>query len=627
MSTFFKIIIQFFVWIHKILNIFREFIFNILIISILVVSITAIIFQSKSFKNKSPINNFKKGALVLNLKGNILEKAVWKQNSYNGRNTYSIFDKKEQPVINDTSIFEIVTKIRQARIDPKISGLILDLRHPFYTNQVTLEYLGKSLKEFKKSKKPIFSIGKNYNQMQYYLASFANKVFLFPNGSVYLMGFSNQKLYFKDFLNFLRVHIHVFRVGKYKSAVEPYIRNNISKTAKKIDTIWLNILWNYFLHTISDNRKIPKKYIFPKKNTFNQELRKNSYNFAVFASKHHLIDQIISNTEVTKKFIKIFGFNKKHRCFNRISINNYLIKKKHQKINKNKIAIIIANGTLDSHNNNSDCINIPAVIDEIKQVKNNKNIKAVIFRINSPGGNAEDAEKIRKELYKLKKLKKPIIISMGNITASGGYWIATAGDYLIAHPTTLTGSIGVYTIVETFEKSLSALGIHYNGVTISSGIKSNIYQDLTTIEKEMIRFKIKEGYKKFINLVAYARHSTPYKINKIAQGRVWTGIHAKKIGLVDELGDLDSAIIKASKLINVKNYELIWMEQNNNLIQILRNKISSAKAYIFCKSIKTFFSDIPNEKILFLYNEFKSFKRYSKYENYLLCPDNCKILH
>ncbi|CUR53158.1 Protease 4 [Buchnera aphidicola (Tuberolachnus salignus)] len=566
---FYSFIMQILKFIYYFINKLRHMFINftfIIIFSIIIMFLYTI-FPSNLSEITTSINN--PSALIINLNNNL-------------EDNYTPIKKNKNKIINfferyfcfpssSNSVYEIAQKIKQAQNDNKITGIILNFNKNFFSNRTTLEYLGKKLKNFKKSGKPIFSVSHFYNQNQYYLASFGNEILLFPHGSVIFEGMSIKKFYFKKFLQLLKIHTHIFKIGRYKTAVEIFKRNQPSKLSKKIDYFWLNFLWKKFLLTISRNRKISQFTLWNSTLKYLKQLKKYG-NLTKIAKKNNLIDHVYSEENLKKKFIKIFGKNKNTQNYNFITLENYQIFNKKNDIPHNKIAIIFASGSIDNNFQNKNCMNISKIIQRIREVNNNPHIKAVVLRINTPGGSAFFSEILRKELLNFQKNKKPLIISMGDIAASGGYWMSTAGNYLIANSTTLTGSIGIFSVVNTFEKILEKFGIFQSCLTIKKPYTTNIFQNLNHESKNFLQYSIEKGYLDFIKLVSKARKKTYLQIHKIAQGKIWTGLIAKKIGLIDKIGDFDTAVRKAAKLANLKDYEIDWPTSEKNILEIIFEK-------------------------------------------------------
>lgn len=617
MKKFFEIIVKIFQWTFKLLKLIREMFLNIILLLIISASLWMVWHVKNNYFFFNQDNKCR--ILIINLNKIVNETPILNTSEHN--DYYDFFNKN---ITNKTysSIFEIANKIKTAEMDPKITGIILKTGNGFSTNQVILEYLGKKIYEFKQSKKPVIAIGNSYSQSEYYLASFADKIFLLPYGRIQLNGFSNKKIYFKNLLNLCKIHIHIFRIGKYKSAVEPYLRSNISKKNKQIDQCIIRCKWKKFLQTIAHNRKVPIKEIYPHPSIIIKRLKANNNNYAEYALHYHLIDHILKKNKIKKHLCNIFKYNKKNNDFNYIDINDYHMystKKPPQK--KDNISIIIANGIIGDNSNNSSTMNISSILNEIKHAKNDNTIKAVVFRINSPGGSVEGSERIRQALISLRQLK-PVIISMGDISASGGYWISTAGNYIVAHSTTITGSIGIFSMIPTLEKLRSMIGINYHGASTKWYNQFNIFNNISIQDKKKIRLNIINGYKKFISIIAQSRNQTKNQIHKIAQGRIWLGMHAIQIGLVDEIGDLDIAIKKAAQLSNIKRYNILWSQKKNTLLMHLKNKIHFSLIQILRNTLEIFFSKECLNKIYIIWNNINSIYRMIQLNPLVsICPE------
>ncbi|VFP79186.1 signal peptide peptidase SppA [Buchnera aphidicola] len=597
MNKILKFIMQVFKCINKILNIIKEIFSH----AILLLIIGFIFWVSFNFKKNTytPVpTEIKPKLLIMSLNNRIEE--TTDLDSLTKKNSYSFWNQKIKKE-KVTSVFEITEKITQAKNDPNIIGLMLRIENDFSANQVVLKYMGKKINEFKKSKKPVVTIGNSFSQSAYYLASFSNKIFLSKNGNIQINGITTNKLYLKKFLDLNNINMHIFRIGKYKSAVEPFLRNSPSKENKKIDQELIKYKWEKFLQEIADNRKILINQIYPNPDYIIKYLKHHNNNYAKYALKNNLVDYIVDSNNINKYLLDIFYKKEKNPTYEAIEIDDYKINKKNISPNSNKIAVILANGVIENNSSSSSSMDVKSIIEQIHIAEHNNNIKAVVLRINSPGGNVEVSEIIRKKLIKLRKYKKPLVISMGETSASGGYWIATAGDYIFAHNTTITGSIGIFSIVPTFEKVLSAIGITNQTISTKYNSSYNIFNDLSSQNKKKINLELSCGYKKFIEIVAQSRNKTIKEIHKIAQGRVWLGKDAKKIGLIDQIGDIDSAIEKAAQLSNVKNYNVLWLQDSNSLINLIKEKINLLKKEIFKNALYTLFSRELVNKIFVFY--------------------------
>ncbi len=551
----------------RLLNLIREFLTNFLLIMI----IFSVLVISCQIQNS--LLKIKKGALILDLVGTIVDKPVF----YNKFRKYIKFFYISNYRGQENSLYEIVKILRQAKDDKKIYGLILSLKRFKGTDLVSLQYLGKVLSEFRNSGKPIFAIGDSYSQEQYFLASYAKKIYLTPQGEVNLHGFSKNIFFYKSLLDKLKINTHIFRIGKYKTAVEPLLRDNMSIIAKSIETKLVNNLWINFLQKIANNRHENIKKLFPNINLLLSNLRAVKGDSAQFALNNKWVDEVIPNYAIESAMAKIFGWNKLTKSYNGISIYDYkLLPLKFIK-NNNFIAVISINGMLIEDKVTPVSSNVYSIISQIRDARKDPKIKAIICKINSPGGSVSASELIREEFEAARMDGKPIVVSMGSVAASGGYWISTPANYIIASPITITGSIGIFGIINTFENSLSVLGIHSDGVTTSPLADSTVSKMMSTELSKIIKLNIENNYNHFVKLVAKSRHKSFEEIEKIGQGRIWIGSDAVVNGLIDELGDFDNAVQKAVALAKIKNYQLNYYNDKlkNNKKFLIQSLIQS----------------------------------------------------
>ncbi|QOI11022.1 signal peptide peptidase SppA [Blochmannia endosymbiont of Colobopsis nipponica] len=601
-----------------ILTFIRELIMNLIFLLIIITTISIYLCMRQSTIKHTT----KSGALIIDLTGIIVDK-VTVNNKFNqiGRELIGIPKNK----IQENSLFDLIIAIRHAKNDPNITGLILSLKNFRGTDQASLQYIGKVLHEFRNHGKPIYAIGDHYTQSQYFLASYANKIYLSPHGAVDLHGISTNKFYYKELLDKLKINIHIFRVGTYKSAVEPFLRNNMSDEARFAETCWVEKLWQNYLTIVADNRKITKQQLFPNIKIILSQLQNMHGDTALYALKNKLIDEIASNEVIEKTMIKNFGFDKKNNSFNNVSIYDYQIPSPQQK--KDKIAVIFANGTIIDESNLAGTVNSDNIINKIRDARLNNEIKAIIFRINSPGGSVHAAELISEELLLAKKSGKPIIVSMGGIAASGGYWISTPANAIIASSSTLTGSIGTFGIISTFENLLDDAGIHTDGIFTSPLADVSISRKLPHEYIKMVQLCINKSYENFIDTVAKFRHKSPQEIDQIAQGRVWIGTDAIEKGLVDNLGDFDDAVIKAAELANIKEYKLTWYLEESNLFDIMLAQVDGSLSRKIFNFLKFLYSINANQtNFLFPFTNYDSeIRKNNPYDNYTICFSSYQI--
>ncbi|APC88064.1 signal peptide peptidase SppA [Vibrio parahaemolyticus] len=498
----------------------------------------------------------KESALVMNLSGPIVEQRryVNPMDSVAG----SLLGN-EMP--KENVLFDIVDTIRYAKDDAKVSGLVLALRDLPETNLTKLRYIAKALNEFKASGKPVYAVGDFYNQSQYYLASYADKVYMAPDGGILIKGYSAYSMYYKTLLEKLDVSTHVFRVGTYKSAIEPFIRDNMSDAAKESATRWVTQLWSAFVDDVTTNRNINAKVLNPTMEELLAEMKSVDGDLAQLAVKMGLVDELATRQDIRTLFAKEFGSDGKD-SYNAISYYDYLATiRPDYTLANHDIAVVVASGAIMDGQQPRGTVGGDTVASLLRQARNDEKVKAVVLRVDSPGGSAFASEVIRNEVEALKKAGKPVVVSMSSLAASGGYWISMSADKIVAQPTTLTGSIGIFSVITTFEKGFSKLGINTDGVGTSPFSGDGITTGLSEGASQAFQLGIEHGYKRFISLVGSNRDMTVEEVDKVAQGRVWTGQDALSFGLVDQMGDFDDAVELAAKLANVTDYGIYWVEE------------------------------------------------------------------
>ncbi|HAS6337946.1 TPA: signal peptide peptidase SppA [Vibrio vulnificus] len=495
-------------------------------------------------------------ALVLNLSGPIVEQSLYinPMDSF----TSSLFGEE---IPKENVLFDVVDTIRYAKDDEKITGLVLSLRDMPETNLTKLRYIAKALNEFKASGKPIYAIGAFYNQSQYYLASYADKIYLAPDGGVMLKGYSAFNLYYKTLLEKLDVTTHVFRVGTYKSAIEPFVRDDMSPAAKESATRWLTQLWGAFVDDVANNRNIDPKTLNPSMEEFLSQLKSVNGDLAALSIKLGLVDELATRQQLRVQLAEKFGASG-DESYKAISYYDYRATMRDNfDVNADDIAIVVASGTIMDGQQPRGTVGGDTVAGLLRQARNDDKVKAVVLRVDSPGGSAFASEVIRNEVQALKDAGKPIVVSMSSLAASGGYWISMSADKIIAQPTTLTGSIGIFSVITTFEKGFNKLGIYTDGVGTSPFSGEGISTGLSKGASQAFQMGIEHGYQRFISLVGDNRDLSLDAVDKVAQGRVWTGYDALQHGLVDQIGDFDDAVAEAAKMAQLENYNLYWVEE------------------------------------------------------------------
>jgi protease-4 len=469
------------------------------------------------------------------------------------------FDGEKTLGLND-----ILVNIKKAKTDDNIKGIFLDESY-MSSGEATTEEIRNALIDFKTSGKFIIAYSEIYTQGFYYLASVADKVYVNPKGIFLFRGFNSEVTFLKGALDKLGIEAQIIKVGTYKSAVEPYFLTKMSPANRLQVNSYLGSLYDHFLSGISASRHISKDSLFDIAN----ELK---VRFPEDALKYKLVDGLKYKDEVLNELKQSVGIGQKDDLKNiaLAEYNNNIPKKDNddtKKAPKNSIAIVYASGDINGGEGDENSIGSERISKALRQVRLDDKVKAVVLRVNSPGGSSLASDVIWREVMLTKKVK-PIIVSMGDLAASGGYYISCAADSIIAEPNTITGSIGIFAILPNMQKFFNnKLGITFDGVkTGKYADLGNISRPLTSEEKAILQNEVNHGYDDFTKAVANGRHKTQAYINSIGQGRVWTGTQAVKLGLVDRLGNINDAIQSAAKKAKIKHYNLVnYPEQKSFL--------------------------------------------------------------
>ena len=466
---------------------------------------------------------------------------------------------------SETLVRDIVEAVNAAASDRRITHLVLDTDYMTGASLSKLEEISVALLQFKKSGKPIIAVADNLSQSQYYLAAHADEILLNPLGSVMITGFGSNRSFFKDALDKLKINIHIFRVGKFKSAVEPYIGNSMSPESRQETTTLLTELWQFYGSQVEQLRGLPAGTIHSYADNLHSNLKATFGNASALAKEQDLIDQIATRSEMRSYLNEMIASTDGY--FNHIGLKGYL---NHVRLGKftsaeaqrQKIALIVAAGNIVDGEQPEGSVGGDTLAGIFADVRDNDDIKAVVLRIDSPGGSAFASDVIRDAMAATREQGIPIVVSMGSYAASGGYWIATEADRVLAMPTTITGSIGVYGVIPTMEDSLAALGVYSDTVdTTANASLLQLNRPMTEQAKIIFQSSVDNVYSRFITLVANARNSTPKAVHEIAQGQVWTGQKALQLGLIDQLGDLNDAIVEAAELADLSEYSVTYQRK------------------------------------------------------------------
>jgi len=531
-------------------SVLRRFVGNVLFLLLLIFFIAIIFFDSGE---EVPDG----AALILSPEGNIVEQETETMLS---SDIFGDAAKKE------TLLKDIINVIDFAQKDDRIQVMVLDLRKMARVGISKLQDIGAALVRFKSGGKQIYAFGDFFNQQQYLLAAHADRLYLSPMGSVVLQGFGLYRKYYKTALEKLKIQFHVFRVGTYKSALEPFLRDSMSDYAKEANLAWLDILWDDYKRVVSQQRGLDAQRLDDYVNNFPVYLANADGDAAAAALDLGLVDELITRDQVRQELIEIVGQNKDGLSFKQITFDEYLSQIRPDLMNNNltkdKVGIIVASGIILDGEQPTGRIGGDTVAELFIRAREDNKVKAVVLRVDSGGGSATASEVISREIELTRQAGKPVFVSMGSVAASGGYWIAAQADQIWASSTTITGSIGIFGAFPTFEKSLKTLGITSDGVgTTKLADAFDPSRPLNDLVAQSMNQMIEQGYRRFVQRVAEGRNMEPEAVEKIAQGRVWAGTTAKDLGLIDEIGNLQDTIRAVADSLDLKDYKIAYITQ------------------------------------------------------------------
>ena len=484
----------------------------------------------------------------------------------------SMFDLKDDA---ELKYQDILNAIETAKNDDKIKGISIEL-DDIDAGITQIDDIRKSLEDFKKSKKFVYAYGNNVSQASYYLGSVADQYFLNPVGGIELKGLSSEVVFLKEFAEKYGININVIRHGNFKAAVEPFLRNEMSPENKEQMTALLNDTWGEISSKIIQSRKLDPT-------EFKTVVDSLYATIPDLSLKHKLADKLVQKSEYEEIIKNKLNIGKDEKL-NKVSIRNYAFSQVDTKTNDNKIAVLYASGTIYNGNKYSD-IHSERYIQYIKNLAQDDNIKAVVLRVNSPGGSANASDEILYELQQLKQ-KKPLIISFGDYAVSGGYYISMAGDRIFAQNNTITGSIGVFGVIPDAKNLANRNGIYSD--VVSTNANSNMispFSGLSSGTLAIAQRSVVNTYNRFVHFVSKNRNKTVEEVDAVGSGRVWSGKRAKEIGLVDEIGSLNDAVKYAANKANIAEYEAVsYPEKVDKFEQIMGNLRQGNIAESYVKS-------------------------------------------
>lgn len=542
-------------------NIFSTLIGILLSFVVIVVTLIGVLSVSSEYQKKEKKID-KNTILKIDLSTQVVERA--------SSNPLSDLDLLNPEPKKQLELKTILDNIEKAKFDDNIIAIYIN--SPFVNAGLSqTEEIRNKLLEFKKTGKPIIAYSEVYSIKNYFLASVADKIYMNPLGVIDHKGLSATVMFFKGLLEKLNIDLQIFRLGKFKSAIEPFTLDKMSNENREQLKLMLNSINDNIMDSISSQRQIPFEVVKKHANQL-------TLNSAEICLEKGYVDHLIYEDQVEDSLIAI-GTNEKLKT---ISLKGYSsVKSKNKDISRNKIAIVYATGEINSGKGDVASIGSKTTSAAIKKARKDKNVKAIILRVNSPGGSALASDVIWRETTLAQK-EKPLVVSMGDYAASGGYYIACAADTIIANPTTLTGSIGVFGMIPNMQNFYKS----NFGITVDT-VKTNTYADmgtsrkLSTFEKNKIQEGVKNVYSTFISRVSDGRDITTQEVDAIGQGRVWSGYDAKDIGLVDLYGGLETAIVIAAELAEVDDYRVISLPKIEDPFTKIMNDLTESKLVTF----------------------------------------------
>ncbi len=513
-----------------------------------------------------------KTALVLELKGDLVEQ-------YQSSVQDTLLDTVGGDSKRSVRLRDLLTVLDAAAKDKHIGTVVLLLDQMDGGGLAQLRDIGAAIQRVKASGKKVMAWGGMYDQKRYLLASHADEVYVHPMGMVLIEGFGGRRNYYRDALDKLGVTVNLIKVGTYKSFAEPYIANGPSEAAQEADSFLYNALWQDYTSQVEKNRKLPAGAVAQWIETLPQQMEAAGGSAAKVALGAKLVDGLKTQDEIRAMLVKRGVYEDRIKSFRQVGFHDYL--GRHQpKPFGDAVGVITASGNITEGASGPNTVGGITTANLIRQAREDEHIKAIVLRVDSPGGSAYGSELIRRELELARAAGKPVVVSMGSVAASGGYWISMAADEVIADPATITGSIGVFTILPTAEKVSDKLGIHTGGVTTTW--LADAYNPLRPIDprfSQLIQSSINHVYSEFTGKAAQARKTTPAKIDEVGQGRVWTGAQAKERGLVDRLGSYRDALASAAKRARLgEGYRVAYVERPVSRIERFLNMMGASTA-------------------------------------------------
>lgn len=544
--------------IWRILDGLRRFLHLLLLLIIFGAVIAALRVSIPSIPSKAALVVAPEGELVEQFSGDPIERAL------------QDVQGQGRP---ETLLWDVTDAIRAAAKDKRIPVLVLDLEQFDGAGLPTLEELAGAIADFRKAGKKVIAYGTQFQQEQYYIAAQADEVYVDPMGFVLIDGYERYRTYFKDALDKLGVDVNVFRVGQYKSAVEVFTRNEMSAQEREESLSYLTSLWTTYETQAARARKLAPAAIAEYVATLADAVSAASGDAAQVALQAKLVTGVKTRQEVEKRLIQLVGEDDSG-SYQAVSDTDYVhvvhAERRLRADGAGRVGVIVASGEILDGDQPPGTIGGDSTADLIREARLDDDIKAVVLRVDSPGGSVLASEQIYREIVALKDAGKPVVVSMSDLAASGGYYIAAPADEIWASPATITGSIGIFAIIPSLNRTLEKIGVHSDGVgtTALSG-QLRLDRPLGEAAKTLLQSTVSHGYEEFLARVAAGRNKSREQVDAVAQGRVWSGMDARRLGLVDKLGSFDDAVKAAARRAKLTRYETEFIEPELSVAQQL----------------------------------------------------------
>lgn len=566
-----KLIAKLFKGIWHALNFSRRLIVNLVFV-VLIIGIVAAMMSSEE-----EVLIPQDSVLRLNLSGKLVEQLTYVDPVDAALD--DAFGPSDKPM--EVLVDDVIKVINKATHDDRIKAIHLDLKSLHQGHLDKLRDITVALDAFKAQGKPVYAHGPYFTQTQYYLAAAADEISIHPYGGVSIKGFGTYPMYFKDALDKLHVTQHIFRVGTYKSAVEPFIRNDMSDAAKEANKLWLNSLWEQYKNDVTARRPFNVDNFDETLTQLSEKMSSVSGDSAQFAIKYGWVDSLKTDQQFNEKMVALVGTNAKGNKYKQVKYKEYLASisgfSTQPSPFTDKVAVVVAKGQIVDGKRKAGVIGGESTAALLRKARLDDSVKAVVLRIDSGGGSMFASEQIRDEVLAIKEAGKPLVASMGSVAASGGYWIAASANEIWASPSTITGSIGIFGTIFTFENSLKELGVYSDGVATTELRSSSISRGIDPQYADIIQMGVDDAYDKFLSMISEARNLNKEKVDEIAQGRVWLAPQALEFGLIDKLGTKGDAIESAAALASLEHYEVFTVEQTLSEKELLMQQIFGAE--------------------------------------------------